>query len=398
MGFGRDRRGRNSHCDRGGRNRARHDDREHRTMSGHRADIDRVTQQPTQPLHNRQTKPQAAAVFVRRHIDLVKFLEDRLKLVRADADPGIPHLDPHILAIATAAHQHFAARGVFDRIAQQIAQHLVQQMRIAVDHGRTGHDRQIKIARLRNDTKFIAQPVEHVIQRKLRQPGLDHAGFDLVDVQQRIEHARHGMQCLFKPKQQIGFARAIHRLSQQAGQQRQRLQRLAQVMAGRCQKPRFGNVGAFRLKLGRLKRAGHRLGLGDVGKGDDHAFDPGVMRAVGEYPTHEPRAARGMHLAIDRRGFGQHARRIGQQIGIIGNRTQIGQRPADITGYDRKQRADRRGKEADPQPGIEEHGPDIGAVEHVLQIVRGQPLTIQRFLQLAVERGQFLVQRLQFFL
>ena len=50
------------------------------------------------------------------------------------------------------------------------------------------------------------------------------------------------------------------------------------------------------------------------------------------------------------------------------------------------------------QVGVEEQRRDIGAVEHVLQIVGGRALPLQRLLQLAVQRGQFLVQRLQFLL
>ena len=57
-----------------------------------------------------------------------------------------------------------------------------------------------------------------------------------------------------------------------------------------------------------------------------------------------------------------------------------------------------RREEADVEVGVEEQCRDIGAVEDVLQIVGGRALPLQRFLELAVEGGQLLVQRLQFLL
>ena len=61
-------------------------------------------------------------------------------------------------------------------------------------------------------------------------------------------------------------------------------------------------------------------------------------------------------------------------------------------------RLGRRREQADVQVHVEEDRRDIGAVQHILQIVGGGPLAVQRFLKLAVERGQFLVERLQFLL
>ena len=47
---------------------------------------------------------------------------------------------------------------------------------------------------------------------------------------------------------------------------------------------------------------------------------------------------------------------------------------------------------------VEKQRRDVGAVQDVLQIVGGRALPLQGFLELAVERGQFLVERLQFLL
>ena len=87
-----------------------------------------------------------------------------------------------------------------------------------------------------------------------------------------------------------------------------------------------------------------------------------------------------------------------EQRVVGGQRVQIRQRPADVARDDVEQRLGGRREEADVELGVEEQRRDIGAVEDVLQIVRGRALPLQRFLQLAVQRGQLLIERLQFFL
>ena len=50
------------------------------------------------------------------------------------------------------------------------------------------------------------------------------------------------------------------------------------------------------------------------------------------------------------------------------------------------------------QAPVEKQGGDVGAVEHILQIVRRRSLPVQGLVQLPVEAGQLLVQNLKFFL
>ena len=57
-----------------------------------------------------------------------------------------------------------------------------------------------------------------------------------------------------------------------------------------------------------------------------------------------------------------------------------------------------RREEADVEVGVEEERRDVGAVQDILQIVGRRALPLQRFLKLAVEGGQLLVERLQFLL
>ena len=72
-------------------------------------------------------------------------------------------------------------------------------------------------------------------------------------------------------------------------------------------------------------------------------------------------------------------------------------RPTSL-GNDTEERFGGRREEADIEVGVEKDRRDIGAVQNILQIVGGRALPLQRFLELAVERGELLVERLQFLL
>ncbi len=78
---------------------------------------------------------------------------------------------------------------------------------------------------------------EQVIDREKRDLGADRARFDLVDIEQRVEHARHRHERLADPRHQFPLPLAFDRARQKPLQQSERLQRLAQVMAGGGEEP-----------------------------------------------------------------------------------------------------------------------------------------------------------------
>ena len=85
------------------------------------------------PLHDRETKAKATASLARGIVELMVLLEDRLKFLVGNADPGVPDLDAQHSLAPAATQQHLAALGVFQGIRQQVADHLLEQTRIAVD-------------------------------------------------------------------------------------------------------------------------------------------------------------------------------------------------------------------------------------------------------------------------
>ena len=98
------------------------------------------------------------------------------------------------------------------------------------------------------------KPVKQIVDRETDHFGVDGAGLDLVDVEQRVQHARHGAQRLVEPRDQLLRFLPLDGLRQQPLKQGKRLQRLAEIMARGGEKARFRDIRQLRLPLGRLQR------------------------------------------------------------------------------------------------------------------------------------------------
>ena len=120
--------------------RQRNLDGEDRAFAELRAHIHLVAQKCNEPLHDREAKTKATAALAGFVVELVILLENRLQFSVRDADACVPDLDAERAATPPAAQQHFARPRVFDRIGQQIADHLLQQARIGVDDVLARHD------------------------------------------------------------------------------------------------------------------------------------------------------------------------------------------------------------------------------------------------------------------
>jgi len=151
----------------------------------------------------------------------------------------------------------------------------------------------------------------------------------------------------------------------------------------------------------RLRRAHgvRRLGSrGDVGEGDDDAFDAIVLGAVRQDAADIPGPAERFDLSLDRRQGSQDGIRVRQQRFVGGQRLEIRERPADVARNDIEQRA--RGGVKKRMLRLESRKMVATSVllKHVLQVVGGGSLLLQRLLKLAVQRRQLFVQRLQLLL
>src|ERR1035437_5365430 len=91
-----------------------------------------MAQQVRQSLHDEKTESEAAASFAHRVVDLMVLFEDCVNFLAGDADSGVPDLNAHHSLVSTAAEQYFAGLRIFQRIREQVADHLLEQARIAV--------------------------------------------------------------------------------------------------------------------------------------------------------------------------------------------------------------------------------------------------------------------------
>lgn len=139
-------------------------------------------------------------------------------------------------------HQHAAVQGVLHRIADQVAQDLLEQQRVGDDHrwGRP-HD-QPQAAGHRQRIAVRRHGAQQRLQRHRSRPWLLAAPLDARQVEQAVEQAGHRLAGAIDLSGQLGDALAgpdrrdrllPQGLVQQLGQHAQCAHRLAQVMAGR---------------------------------------------------------------------------------------------------------------------------------------------------------------------
>ena len=140
-------------------------------------------------------------------------------------------------------------------------------------------------------SKFIAQPVKQIIDREIDELRMYRPGFQLIDVEQRVEHARHGGGRLVEARdeRQGLFLLVVPDFPcQDTAHQAEGLQRLPEVVARGGEKAGLGDIGLLCFPLGGLQRVGGASTLGDIGKGDDDALDPIILGAIGQYSANVP--------------------------------------------------------------------------------------------------------------
>src|SRR5271165_2883560 len=106
-------------------------DREYRPLSLQRAHPNWMAEQFAQAFDDREPEAQTLASLAGGVIHLMVFFEDRVQLRLGDADPGIPDFDVQFALASAAPNEHPAALGIFQRVRDQIADHLLEQTPIA---------------------------------------------------------------------------------------------------------------------------------------------------------------------------------------------------------------------------------------------------------------------------
>ena len=114
----------------------------------------------------------------------------------------------------------------------------------------------------------------------------------------------------------------------------------------------------------------------DVGEGHHHARDRAVVPSVGQDPTDEPHAASSLHLPLDGREITQHLLNVTREPVVRRQRLQVVERTTDVARDHIEDRLGGRREETDLEVGVKKKRGDVGAVEHVLEVVRRRALLL----------------------
>ena len=102
-------------------------------MPGRALDPDSTAVHLHQLLRDGQPEPGSLVLAADAAVALLKAFEDPLHVVRRDADAGIAHADQQLGALTLGRHPNAAGLGEFDRVAQQVQQHLLELGAIGED-------------------------------------------------------------------------------------------------------------------------------------------------------------------------------------------------------------------------------------------------------------------------
>ena len=166
-------------------------------------------------------------------------------------------------------------------------------------------------------SQFLPEAIKQAVDRNVGDFRLNGTNFDLVDVEQRIQHARHGAQRVIDATDQLLSLFANDSFLEQALEEGERLQGLPEIVARGCEKARLGDARQFRLSLGGGERFRRASPFGDVFIGDDDAFGLLVAGAVGHDPAHEPVTALPLDFPLDGRLTPEDSLGVVQELSLI---------------------------------------------------------------------------------
>src|ERR1700739_4586028 len=132
----------------------------------------------------------------------MELLENRLKLLFGDADPGVPDFDAQLVSAPPAAEQDLALIGVFHCVGEQVADHLLEKAGIAAHAEAARNDAPAEAMRRRVKAELRPQMLEYCIDREIDHLSTDDPSLELIDVEKRVQHARHGAHSLVESSDQ----------------------------------------------------------------------------------------------------------------------------------------------------------------------------------------------------
>ena len=231
--------------------------------------------------HDGQAQPGAAVAARGRAVDLGEGLEQLRLFVGRDAYAAVPHRKFQQGQVVIALDLpgldlDLPLLGEFQRIGQQVGDHLLQPVRVAA----------VVLLGLSTPEAMQGQALfhggvgvqaGHAVQQLLRQEvggfEFDPSGFHLGQVQDIVQQRQQGLSRAEDGVDEF-FALALAELGlqQQLGHAQDAVHRRAQLMAHGCQKAALGDVGGLGIVLGAQQFGFDQLALGNVLQHPDAAL------------------------------------------------------------------------------------------------------------------------------
>ncbi len=167
-------------------------------LAGRAVDADAAAHQPKQAPADGEPEPGAAELARGGAVGLGEVLEDALLRLGRDAGAGVLHADLHRGAgvgflTQRDAHQHLAAGGELDGVAEQVGHHLAQAEGVAAQRERRlrRHElhQQVQTLGLRRLREHRGGFFHHLAEVQIRHLGRELARFDLGEIEDVVDHA-----------------------------------------------------------------------------------------------------------------------------------------------------------------------------------------------------------------
>ena len=305
--------------------------RQHRQMHRHTTALPRpraVGHDPAaveldQPPRQREADTEATLGPVARAFALHEQVEGALQQLRGHADAAVEHLDHDLSLDSLHRHMHApAGRRVLERVADQVADDLLDARGVAVDHQRlddTGHVVGGELAGLTQHGDMGADRLADVQRLPLE---VDLSGDHATDLQQVVDDAREVAGLPGDHGASAGRHRLGCRALEEPRRRRQGAERVAQLVTQHRQELVLGPVRLLRLREQIGPLALDSLALGDVA-GDLQDADDAPQRVLDRRDRQRdrhPRAVLAHPLGVevfDRLAAAQAGHHLGGLRGVV---------------------------------------------------------------------------------
>ena len=214
---------------------------------GREFELHRVAEEFAEPVDDGEAETEPAAAVRPRARQPVELAENAPPLVLGNAGAGIADVDAQLIAAAAAADHDAALFRVAHGVGDKVEQDALQQDRVARHPGVARDNAQAEPLLARRVGEGGLDAIEQPGERELGEVGLEDAGLELGHVEQRLEQVVHRSDRGVDAADQAAALGRVRFILELGDEQVQRMQRLAQVVAGRGEKVRLVRVGDLQL-------------------------------------------------------------------------------------------------------------------------------------------------------